>query len=74
MYADAVLSEAQAGSAGAWNGPTGFVHDHVAAWAGERMASYEWYFAGPPLMAEAMQRMLIARRVPYPQVHFDSFY
>lgn len=70
----AVLSDTPADAPGAWRGPTGFVHDHVAAWAGDRMASCEWYFAGPPPMAEAMQRMLIARRVPYPQVHFDSFY
>jgi toluene monooxygenase electron transfer component len=70
----AVLSDTRADPPGAWSGPTGFVHDHVAAWAGADMASYEWYFAGPPPMVEAMQRMLIARRVPYPQVHFDSFY
>jgi len=25
-------------------------------------------------MAEAVQRMLMDKRVPYPQVHFDSFY
>ena len=71
---EAVLSDTQADPAGAWSGPTGFVHDHVREWAGERFAQYEWYFAGPPLMAEAVQKMLIEKRVPYPQVHFDSFY
>lgn len=70
----AVLSDTAAEAPGAWNGPTGFVHDHVRAWAGDRMPGYEWYFAGPPLMAQAVQQMLIAQRVPYPQVHFDSFY
>lgn len=70
----AVLSDTQADPPGAWGGPTGFVHDHVREWAGDRFAQYEWYFAGPPLMAEAMQKMLIEKRVPYPQVHFDSFY
>jgi hypothetical protein len=25
-------------------------------------------------MAQAVQQMLIEKRVPYPQVHFDSFY
>lgn len=69
----AVLSDTQAGAPG-WHGPTGFVHDYVAGWAGDRMASHEWYFAGPPPMAQAMQRLLVAKRVPYPQVHFDSFY
>lgn len=70
----AVLSDTQAGPPGAWNGPTGFVHDHVREWTGGRFADYEWYFAGPPLMAEAVQRMLIDARVPFPQVHFDRFY
>ena len=70
----AILSDTQADPPGAWSGPTGFVHDYVREWAGERMAQYEWYFAGPPLMAEAVQRMLIDKRVPFPQVHFDSFY
>ena len=70
----AVLSDTQADPPGAWSGPTGFVHDHVREWAGDRFGEYEWYFAGPPLMAQAMQQMLIEKRVPYPQVHFDSFY
>lgn len=70
----AVLSDSEAGPPGAWSGPTGFVHDYVREWAGDRMPGYEWYFAGPPLMAQAVQQMLIERRVPYPQVHFDSFY
>ena len=70
----AVISDTQADSPGAWSGLTGFVHDHVREWVGERMGEYEWYFAGPPLMAEAVQRMLIDKRVPFPQVHFDRFY
>ncbi len=70
----AVLSDTQADRPGAWSGPTGFVHDHVREWAGERMTQYEWYFAGPPPMAEAVQRMLIDQRVAFPQVHFDRFY
>ncbi len=57
-----------------WNGPTGFVHDHVRSIFGERFAELECYFAGPPVMAQAVQQMFIEKRVPYPQVHFDSFY
>ena len=57
-----------------WNGPTGFVHEHVRSVLGERFAEFECYFAGPPVMAQAVQRMFIDKRVPYPQVHFDSFY
>jgi toluene monooxygenase electron transfer component len=71
---EAVLSEPEADSTEPWNGPTGFVHERVRQFIGERWAELEYYFAGPPLMAQAMQQMLIERRVPYPQVHFDSFY
>ena len=71
---EAVLSEADKDGPEAWSGPTGFVHEHVRAWAGERLGAYEWYFAGPPPMAEAVQRMLIEKRVPFPQVHFDRFF
>jgi toluene monooxygenase electron transfer component len=69
---DAVLSSAQDDDG--WKGPTGFVHDHARAFIGERWADFEYYFAGPPAMAEAVQKMLIEKRVPFPQVHFDSFY
>ena len=75
-----VLSEPGADSTEPWTGATGFVHEEARrfiqgeAGAGENWANYEYYFAGPPLMAEAVQKMLIEKRVPYPQVHFDSFY
>ncbi len=58
----------------AWSGRRGFIHDHAREFIGERWADFEYYFAGPPPMAEAVQRMLIEKRVPFPQVHFDSFY
>ena len=58
----------------AWSGKRGFIHDHAREFIGERWADFEYYFAGPPPMAEAVQRMLIEKRVPFPQVHFDSFY
>ena len=74
LFLDSVISMPDAGQASAWSGPTGFVHEHVRKFIGERWADYEYYFAGPPAMAEAVQRMLIEKRVPYPQVHFDSFY
>lgn len=70
---EAVLSMPEQ-SAEAWTGPTGFVHEHVQKFIGERWNDFEYYFCGPPAMAEAVQRMLMDKRVPYPQVHFDSFY
>jgi toluene monooxygenase electron transfer component len=76
LFFHAVLSEAQ--DPEGWKGAKGFVHEHARAFiegeAGGRWNDFEYYFAGPPAMAEAVQRMLIDKRVPYPQVHFDSFY
>jgi toluene monooxygenase electron transfer component len=74
-----VLSDPQAGASGAealetWQGATGFVHEIARDFVGERWPDFEYYFAGPPPMAKAVQQMLIEKRVPYPQVHFDSFY
>ena len=66
-----VLSEAAPGT---WDGATGFVHEQVRAFVGDRWPQFEYYFAGPPPMAQAVQQMLIEKRVPFPQVHFDSFY
>lgn len=74
LFLDSVLSMPDAEGQGAWSGPTGFVHEHVRRFIGERWADFEYYFAGPPAMAQAVQQMLIEKRVPYPQVHFDSFY
>ena len=38
-------------------------------------SDYEFYFAGPPAMAEAVQRMLmIDNKVPYDQIYFDRFF
>ncbi len=72
IFFEAVLSAPQGDPP--WTGPTGFVHEHVRRWVGERWAQFDYYFAGPPPMAQAVQQMLIEKRVPYPQVHFDSFY
>jgi toluene monooxygenase electron transfer component len=57
-----------------WTGKTGFIHVIARDFIGDRWNAYEYYFAGPPPMAQAVQQMLIEKRVPYPQVHFDSFY
>jgi toluene monooxygenase electron transfer component len=57
-----------------WKGKTGFIHEIARDFIGDRWNEFEYYFAGPPAMAQAVQQMLIEKRVPYPQVHFDSFY
>ena len=74
IHYQAVVSIPESEGSGGWTGPVGFVHEHVRSLFGDRFALFEWYFAGPPAMAKAVQAMLIEKRVPYPQVHFDSFY
>jgi toluene monooxygenase electron transfer component len=52
----------------------GFVHEMAQQMFGERLAQMEIYFAGPPAMAAAIQRMLLDANVPGEQMHFDQFY
>lgn len=63
-----------AGDGSDWSGPTGFVHDMAQQQFGGRLAGMEIYFAGPPAMAQAVQRMLLEAGVLFSQVHFDQFY
>ncbi|MBM3516937.1 MAG: 2Fe-2S iron-sulfur cluster binding domain-containing protein [Alphaproteobacteria bacterium] len=70
----AAVSDPEAARAAGWPGPTGFVHTLVEAALAPNLARFEFYFAGPPPMAEAMQRMLVANSVPSAQVHFDRFF
>jgi toluene monooxygenase electron transfer component len=57
-----------------WEGYRGFVHELAAAQLEHRLVECEVYFAGPPAMGEAVQRMLMERGVPSDQIHFDQFY
>jgi toluene monooxygenase electron transfer component len=58
-----------------WEGATGFVHEEVARRLGDAAREREVYFAGPPPMATATQRMLVLELgVPVEQIHFDRFF
>lgn len=57
-----------------WNGPTGFVHQLASDTLGAALRDHEIYFAGPPAMAQAVQRMLYEAGVPAAQIHYDAFY
>ena len=59
---------------GEWDGHRGFVHEVADRLLGDSIAASEIYFAGPPAMGEAVQKMLAARGVPAEQIHFDRFY
>lgn len=65
----------QPGEDGAWAGETGFVHESLARVLPAALAGYEFYFAGPPPMTQALQELLlIGHQVPFEQVHFDRFF
>lgn len=70
QYHPAVSSPDDAG----WNGYRGFVHELVADRFGDRLKDLEIYFAGPPAMGKALQRLFLERGVPQDQIHFDQFY
>lgn len=57
-----------------WEGHTGFVHEVAQKLFGDSLKEREIYFAGPPAMAAAIQKMLVELKVPFEQVHFDEFY
>lgn len=58
-----------------WTGETGFVHDLVPRALPSELARYEFYFAGPPPMTQALQELLmVGHRVPFEQIHFDRFF
>ena len=57
-----------------WNGHIGFVHENVLRTISGMPADYEYYFAGPPAMTQATQRLLMQNKVPLTQIHFDQFY
>ncbi|MBM3607408.1 MAG: 2Fe-2S iron-sulfur cluster binding domain-containing protein [Alphaproteobacteria bacterium] len=61
-------------SSAGWTGETGFVPDVAAKLFGEDLSRFEVYFAGPPMMAQSVMRMLIKGKVPASQMHFDQFY
>jgi len=61
-------------SSAGWSGETGFVHDVATKLYGEDLSRFEVYFAGPPLMAQAVMKTLIKGKVPASQMHFDQFY
>ena len=51
-----------------------FVHEAALRLHGPQLPQMEVYFAGPPVMATAVQRMLLDAGVPPGQQHFDAFY
>ncbi len=60
---------------GSWSGATGYVHDQLDRVLPDGLSDYEFYFAGPPPMTQALQEMLmVGHKVPFGQIHFDRFF
>ena len=57
----------------AWPGLTGFVHDIAGTMFGDKLRDMEIYFAGPPAMADAVMRLVVEKKIPPSQVHYDQF-
>lgn len=57
-----------------WNGYRGFIHELVIEKFGDRLAQTEIYFAGPPAMGDALQRLFLEKGVPQDQIHYDQFF
>ncbi|WP_142804788.1 2Fe-2S iron-sulfur cluster-binding protein [Tepidiphilus sp. J10] len=61
--------------AGEWSGRTGYVHDSLIEALPKPLPEYEFYFAGPPPMTQALQELLMLDHgVPFTQIHFDRFF
>ncbi len=70
-----VISEPEDATSLGWDGEIGFVHESVERNFSVSVTDMEIYFAGPPAMTEALQRLLmIDLQVPFDQIHFDRFF
>jgi toluene monooxygenase electron transfer component len=74
LFYHPIISMPELDTAGVWRGDVGLVHELAARTLGTALASHEVYFAGPPGMTQAVQRMLIQHKVPLSQMHFDRFF
>jgi toluene monooxygenase electron transfer component len=74
LFYHPIISMPELDTASEWRGEVGFVHELAARSLGSALAVHEIYFAGPPAMTLAVQRMLIQHKVPLAQMHFDRFY
>ena len=71
----AAVSDVEAAARERYTGRTGFIHAVVEETFGDALKEMEIYFSGPPAMGDAMQKMLVlGRKVPVGQIHFDRFY
>jgi toluene monooxygenase electron transfer component len=68
------ISEPGLEKTGDWTGSFGLIHEIVSKMHGDKMPEFEWYFAGPPPMVNAMADVLRLGGVPLEQQHFDRYF
>ncbi|HZS63619.1 MAG TPA: 2Fe-2S iron-sulfur cluster-binding protein [Xanthobacteraceae bacterium] len=68
------ISEPGLNERGEWSGRFGLIHEVVSQTHAGRMPEFEWYFAGPPPMVNAMADVLRLAGVPLEQQHFDRYF
>jgi toluene monooxygenase electron transfer component len=68
------ISEPGLEERGDWSGRFGLIHEVVAETHAGRMPEFEWYFAGPPPMVNAMADVLRLAGVKPEQQHFDRYF
>jgi len=56
-----------------WTGPTGFIHLTAEKYLEEFGFDNEYYLCGPPLMVDAVCKMLADHGVPEEDIEFDKF-
>lgn len=70
-----VVSDAEAAAAAAWAGAQGLLHEALAGRLGDDSAAREYYVSGPPPMVDAVVRLLVLeKKVPVEQIHYDRFF
>ncbi len=74
LFYHPIVSMPELDATGEWRGEVGLVHELAARTLGTALAAHEVYFAGPPAMTQAVQRMLLQHKVPLSQMHFDRFF
>jgi toluene monooxygenase electron transfer component len=68
------ISEPGLEERGEWSGRFGLIHEVVSEVHAGRMPEFEWYFAGPPPMVNAVADVLRLAGVPIEQQHFDRYF
>jgi toluene monooxygenase electron transfer component len=69
------LSEPPGAATATWSGETGFVHELLPRKLSQPFSEYDFYFAGPPPMIDAILKLLASEhKVPEAQLHFDRFF